>query len=159
MILTNSGGTTWEGDLPVCGTDPAGTYRTELYGAYVTGTGLDDPDLTFYRTNVVNGAYTVKRPASVTLNATPEPARKGATLTAKGVFSTDGKAAANTKVQIWFKADGSSAWTRKATVTTNAKGAYRATIKATASGTWKAVVPATGSRNEVVAYDAVTVRK
>ncbi|GAB7039862.1 MULTISPECIES: hypothetical protein [Catenuloplanes] len=158
-VLTNTGGTTWEGDLLVCGKDPAGTYRTELYGAYVTGTGLEDPDLAFFRTNVVTGAYTVKRPASVTLNATPEPVRKGAKLTAKGVFSTDGKAGANTKVQIWFKADGSSAWTRKATVTTNAKGAYSANVKATASGTWKAVVPATGSRNEVVAYDAVPIRK
>ncbi|MDP9799897.1 hypothetical protein J2S43_008409 [Catenuloplanes nepalensis] len=158
-LLTNTRGNVWEGDLLVCGKDPAGTYSTELYGAYVTGTGVNDPNLTYYRTNVTTGRYTVKRPASVTLNAAPEPVRKGTKLTAKGVFSTDGRAAANTKVQIWFKADGASAWSRQATVTTNAKGAYGRTFKATTSGTWKAVVPATGSRNEVVAYDAVRVRK
>ncbi|MDR7278724.1 hypothetical protein [Catenuloplanes atrovinosus] len=158
-LLTNTRGNIWEGDLVVCGKDPAGAYRTELYAAYITGTGLDDPNAALYRTNVVTGGYTVKRPASVTLNAAPEPVRKGAKITIKGTVTTDGRTAGNTKVQIWFKADGAADYTLRTTVTTDAKGAYRKTVKATTSGTWKVVVPGTGTRNEVAAYDAVKVKK
>ncbi|MFI5840329.1 hypothetical protein ACIA8K_11550 [Catenuloplanes sp. NPDC051500] len=158
-VLENSGGNTWDGDVTVCGADPAGTYRMELYGAYATGTGLDDPDFAVYRTNVVTTTFTVKRPATVTLNATPEPVKKGAKLTAKGTLTSDGRKLANTKVQVWFKADGANAWTLAGSAKTNASGAYTATFTAKASGTWKAVVPATGTRNETVAYDAVKVKK
>jgi hypothetical protein len=158
-VLANTGGTTWDGDVTVCGADPAGTYQMKLYGAYATGTGLDDPDVAVYRTNVATTTFTVKRPATVTLNAAPEPVRKGAKLTAKGTLTADGKKLANTKVQLWFKADGAAAYTLLGSAKTDASGSYSATFTAKASGTWKATVPATGTRNATAAYDAVKVKK
>ncbi len=158
-MLASTGGNTWSGDVTVCGSDAAGTYRMELYGAYATGTGLDDPDFAVYRTNVATTTFTVKRPATVTLNATPEPVKKGGKLTANGTLTSDGKKLANTPVQIWFKADGASAYTKAGTAKTDAKGAWSKTFTAKTSGTWKAVVPGTGTRNETVAYDAVKVGK
>lgn len=158
-VLENTGGNSWRGDVVVCGKDPAGTYRMELYGAYATGTGIDDPDLALYRTNVATTTFTVKRPAALTLNATPEPVRKGGKLTAKGTLTVDGRKPAGATVQVWFKADGAAAYTLIGSARTDAKGAYAKTVKAKSSGTWKAVVPANGTRNESVAYDAVKLKK
>lgn len=107
----------------------------------------------------MTGTYTVRRPASVTLDAGPEPVRTGARLTVRGTLSADGRPAANTAVQLWFRADGAAGHTFQTSVTTNAKGVYRRAVPAARSGTWKAVVPGTSTRAEGVAHDAVKVTR
>ncbi|MFI7290693.1 HtaA domain-containing protein [Streptomyces anulatus] len=82
-------------------------------------------------------------------NASPEPVRKGRTITVKGTLrSLDGiwKNASGQSVIILFKADGSSKWSKAATVRTNGKGVFSKGFTAKKDGTWKAQFKATSSR-------------
>ncbi|MFD4177494.1 HtaA domain-containing protein [Streptomyces anulatus] len=82
-------------------------------------------------------------------NASPEPVRKGRTITVKGTLrSLDGtwKNASGQSVIILFKADGSSKWSKLATVRTNGKGVFSKGFTAKKDGTWKAQFKATSSR-------------
>ncbi|MFD4125355.1 HtaA domain-containing protein [Streptomyces globisporus] len=82
-------------------------------------------------------------------NASPEPVRKGRTITVKGTLrSLDGtwKNTSGQSVGILFKADGSSKWTKLATVKTNSKGVFSKGFTAKKDGTWKAQFTATSSR-------------
>ncbi|MFI7325432.1 HtaA domain-containing protein [Streptomyces rubiginosohelvolus] len=82
-------------------------------------------------------------------NASPEPVRKGRTITVKGTLrSLDGtwKNASGQSVSILFKADGSSKWSKLATVKTNSKGVFSKGFTAKKDGTWKAQFTATSSR-------------
>ncbi|MGW9459221.1 HtaA domain-containing protein [Streptomyces globisporus] len=82
-------------------------------------------------------------------NASPEPVRKGRTITVKGTLrSLDGtwKNTSGQSVSILFKADGSSKWTKLATVKTNSKGVFSKGFTAKKDGTWKAQFTATSSR-------------
>ncbi|MFE6984465.1 HtaA domain-containing protein [Streptomyces griseus] len=82
-------------------------------------------------------------------NASPEPVRKGRTITVKGTLrSLDGtwKNTSGQSVSILFKADGSSKWSKLATVKTNSKGVFSKGFTAKKDGTWKAQFTATSSR-------------
>lgn len=82
-------------------------------------------------------------------NASPEPVRKGRTITVKGTLrSLDGtwKNASGQSVIVLFKADGSSKWSKLATVRTNGKGVFSKGFTAKKDGTWKAQFKATSSR-------------
>ncbi|MEV6476600.1 HtaA domain-containing protein [Streptomyces sp. NPDC051657] len=95
-------------------------------------------------------------------NASPEPVRKGRTITVKGTLrSLDGtwKNASGQSVIILFKADGSSKWSKLATVRTNGKGVFSKGFTAKKDGTWKAQFKATSSRLATTgAGDRVDVR-
>ncbi|MFD4236349.1 HtaA domain-containing protein [Streptomyces sp. NPDC058542] len=95
-------------------------------------------------------------------NASPEPVRKGRTITVKGTLrSLDGtwKNASGQSVIILFKADGSSKWSKLATVRTNGKGVFSKGFTAKKDGTWKAQFKATSSRlGTTGAGDRVDVR-
>ncbi|MFJ4609695.1 HtaA domain-containing protein [Streptomyces griseus] len=95
-------------------------------------------------------------------NASPEPVRKGRTITVKGTLrSLDGtwKNTSGQSVTILFKADGSSKWTTLATVRTNGKGVFSKGFTAKKDGTWKAQFKATSSRlGTTGAGDRVDVR-
>ncbi|MZG05003.1 HtaA domain-containing protein [Streptomyces sp. SID5614] len=82
-------------------------------------------------------------------NASPEPVRKGRTITVKGTLrSLDGtwKNTSGQSVSILFKADGSTKWSKLATVKTNSKGVFSKGFTAKKDGTWKAQFTATSSR-------------
>ncbi|NEB39475.1 HtaA domain-containing protein [Streptomyces sp. SID14515] len=82
-------------------------------------------------------------------NASPEPVRKGRTITVKGTLrSLDGtwKNTSGQSVSILFKADGSSKWSKLATVKTNSKGVFSKGFTAKKDGTWKAQFKATSAR-------------
>ncbi|MFJ7087625.1 HtaA domain-containing protein [Streptomyces griseus] len=82
-------------------------------------------------------------------NASPEPVRKGRTITVKGTLrSLDGtwKNTSGQSVSILFKADGSSKWSKLATVKTNSKGVFSKGFTAKKDGTWKAQFTATSAR-------------
>ncbi|MFD3638980.1 HtaA domain-containing protein [Streptomyces griseus] len=95
-------------------------------------------------------------------NASPEPVRKGRTITVKGTLrSLDGtwKNTSGQSVAILFKADGSSKWSTLATVRTNGKGVFSKGFTAKKDGTWKAQFKATSSRlGTTGAGDRVDVR-
>lgn len=102
------------------------------------------------------------RTAVSKFNASPEPVRKGRTITVKGTLrSLDGtwKNASGQTVIILFKADGSSKWSKLATVRTNSKGLFSKGFTAKKDGTFKAQFKATSSRlGTTGAGDRVDVR-
>ncbi|MFF8421019.1 hypothetical protein [Streptomyces sp. NPDC015680] len=108
--------------------------------------------------------FKVKRAATLTTDATPEPVKKGGTLTVTGKLSranwTDLKYHAFTKqvVKLQYKKPGGRYSTVK-TATTDSKGHLRTTVKATASGSWRWAFLGTTTTMKVVATgDAVTVK-
>ncbi|WP_327365340.1 hypothetical protein [Streptomyces sp. NBC_01217] len=108
--------------------------------------------------------FKVKRAATLTTDATPEPVRKGGTLTVTGKLSranwTDLKYHAFTKqvVKLQYKKPGGSYSTVK-TATTDGKGHLRATVKAAATGSWRWAFLGTTTTMKVVSTgDAVTVK-
>jgi hypothetical protein len=147
---------TYKGSLKLCGKYGAGKFEADVYGALVPegATGDDDVDVT----NVVTTGITVKRPATLSLNAGPEPVKKGKTVTSKGTLKIDGKVLSGASVKIYFKAKGASSYTYKGTAKTSSKGAYSKGFKATKSGTWKATYAGSTTRNSASATDAVAVK-
>ncbi|MFD5516713.1 hypothetical protein [Streptomyces sp. NPDC127066] len=77
-------------------------------------------------------------------NASPEPVRKGRTITCKGKLQhyTSGvwKAYAGQKVKILFKPKGSSGWYDMGNATTRADGTFGKGFTASKDGTWVAVL-------------------
>ncbi|MEU6746934.1 hypothetical protein ABZ914_12005 [Spirillospora sp. NPDC046719] len=74
-------------------------------------------------------------------NASPEPVKKGKTITVKGLLyrSMDQAGPApNAPVSIYFQAKGSSKWTQMAVVKTASNGWFSKTFKASQDGTWMA---------------------
>lgn len=89
------------------------------------------------------GTAKLQRISRVTVNATPEPAVKGRTLTVKGKLT---RADWNTgtyagykgqKVTLQFKAKGATAYTDVKTVTSGAGGALSTTVKASKDGSYR----------------------
>ncbi|MFB7243111.1 hypothetical protein CW362_37205 [Streptomyces populi] len=91
----------------------------------------------------VPGTAQVKRAARLTADATPEPVKKGATLTVKGALTrADWKNGKYTgykgqSVVLQFKAKGATAYKAVKTVTSGTAGALSTTVKASADGTYR----------------------
>lgn len=143
---------TYKGAAKFCGDFTAGRYTARVYG--VVAKKNED----YQTTNVVSKSIYLKRPSSLTLNATPEPVVKGKKLTAKGVLKVNGKVLSGTAVKIYFKATGVSTYTYRGAAKTNAKGVYTKAFTATKSGIWKAVYVGGSARNAASAVDAVAVK-
>ncbi|MEV3874151.1 calcium-binding protein [Streptomyces sp. NPDC049906] len=85
----------------------------------------------------------ILRAAKLTANASPEPVRRGATITVTGdltradwdAFADQGYAAQPVKLQ--YKKNGSSTWTTLKTVKTDRYGKLKTTVKATADGSYR----------------------
>lgn len=109
--------------------------------------------------------FTFKRQTSVTVNAAPEPVRKGGTLTVTGQLNRadwkTGRWAALGKqpVTLQFRRSGTTAFVNVKTVTSSTTGALRTTATATASGTWRYVYSGTSvSASSIATGDAVAVK-
>lgn len=145
---------TYRGSVKFCGSDLAGRYTAAVYGVFAPKEKEDG----FEQTNVVRKSIYLKRPSSLSLNATPEPVKKGKKLTAKGVLKVNGKVFSGATVKVYFKATGASAYTYKGAARTNAKGVYTKAFTATRSGVWKAVYAGSNARNAASAVDGVKVK-
>ncbi|BEL10652.1 hypothetical protein Q0Z83_088430 [Actinoplanes sichuanensis] len=143
--------TTYRATLPLCGTDRSGRYLAVVSGGVYTGPG----QATYIDPEFID--VFIKRPSRLTLNASPEPVRKGRKITAKGILKVDGKGYAAARVKVFFKANGASTWTYKGTAVTNAKGVYGKRFTAVRSGVWKAVYEGDLKREPAAAGDAVKV--
>lgn len=72
-------------------------------------------------------------------NASPEPVRKGKTITVQGTLKRDGKAYGKQGVKVYFEAKGSKKWTYAGRATTDKKGHFKHGFKAVKDGTWRVV--------------------
>jgi hypothetical protein len=76
-------------------------------------------------------------------NASPEPVKKGATITVKGRLHRDKNGVQgpgpHAPVYVYFKRAGTTTYTQVATATTDSNGWFKKTFKASVDGTWMAV--------------------
>ncbi|WP_017239349.1 hypothetical protein [Streptomyces sp. SS] len=90
----------------------------------------------------------LRRATALTLDAGPEPVRKGATLTATGRLtvanwnSNTWTSFANQPVQLQFCKSPCTAYTTVKTVTSTSTGSLRTTLAATSDGFWRWQYPA-----------------
>ncbi|MGC0376586.1 DUF5707 domain-containing protein [Streptomyces sp. SAI-229] len=93
-----------------------------------------------------NDSYTthrIQRASQLTVNASPEPVKKGKTITVTGKLSRanweTGKYAGYTgqPVKLQFRKKSSSTYTTVKTVKTNSKGELKTTVKASADGYYR----------------------
>lgn len=104
----------------------------------------------------------VRAPGRLTVDATPEPVKKGGTVTVAGKASRwDGygwKAAKRVTVRIYFDPAGSAGPKLKAKVTTTNAGKFSRKFKQTTSGTWVVKMEQTSKWTAATAKDSVRVR-
>ncbi|WAL96215.1 calcium-binding protein [Streptomyces sp. Je 1-369] len=116
----------------------------------------------------VEGAKTglrVQRAAKLTTNASPEPIKKGKTLTVTGALARanweTSKYAGYTKqsVKLQYKKKGASSYTTLKTIKSDTKGNLKTTVKASADGYFRYVFAGTSTTPSVTsAADFVDVR-
>ena len=123
-----------------------------LAGAWKVLAGAQDTDDNWTETDVA-GTANVKRYARVTVNASPEPVKKGRTITVTGKLTrADWESGTYTgyrgrTVQLQFRKKGSSVYTALKAVTSGVGGTLRITTKAKADGYYRFVftgTPTTG---------------
>ncbi|WP_060905883.1 hypothetical protein [Streptomyces scabiei] len=138
------------------GNGTAGTWKVFLgaYDLYANASYDDDVART-----------KIKRAAELTANASPEPVRKGKTITVTGKLSranwTTGKYAgyATQPVQLQFRKRGSSTYTTLKTVKTSSTGALSTTTRAGSDGYYRFVFAGTTTTGSAKATgDFVDVR-
>ncbi|GAB7103242.1 hypothetical protein JCM4814A_15560 [Streptomyces phaeofaciens JCM 4814] len=134
----------------------AGTWKV---CAGATGNDWD------YVSKDVAATVKVRRAARLTVNASPEPVKKGKTLTVTGGLTRASwetyKYAGYTgqPVKLQFRKKGTATYTTVKTVTTGSGGALKTTVKATTDGYWRwsfAGTPTTA--NATTTADYVDVR-
>jgi hypothetical protein len=146
------------------------------YGNYFTVDphDLDDSDAGSQRVVVTTAwaggsvttrtAFPILRAARLTADATPEPVRKGSTVTVRGTLTRahwESRRYAgylDRRVQLQFKPAGGS-YAPVATVTSRAGGSVRATVPARKDGCFRLVFPGSSTTTKVTsAPDCVDVR-
>jgi endo-1,4-beta-xylanase len=138
------------------------TARTGLYDVYVDGVQCSGAKLTAGSAAARIGSFRALSPTSLTVDATPEPVRRGATLTLTGTLRhlAAGRVQGyrGAPVVIEFQARGSDRWTTIATVTSGAGGTFTLRTPATAGGTWRARHTPDADHTASTATDAVEVK-
>lgn len=135
-----------------------GTYK-----AHVTLNWYDSADN--YREAVRDVSFTIRRPTSLTYNASPEPVKRGKSLTHKGQLKFDPYSfgemygAKGMTIKFYFRKNGSTSYVYKGSVVTGAGGKYSKKIVARDSGTWKAVYAGTAARQAQTKSDKVAVKR
>ncbi|MFF5358143.1 calcium-binding protein [Streptomyces scabiei] len=109
--------------------------------------------------------FTVRRLAGLTVNASPEPVRRNATLTVTGRLTrADWKTHRNTgysgrSVKLQFRRSGTAAYRTVKTVASGSGGTLRTTVGATADGHWRWTFAGNGTTSTARATgDHVDVR-
>jgi hypothetical protein len=141
--------------LYLCGYDDPGSYKLVTEVNWQDATGADQPAITH------TSSFSVKRPTSLTYNASPEPAKKGSYLTHSGRLMFDPYApgsmygASGITLTIAFKQAGTASYLTKGTVVTGAGGYYSKKLQTWADGTWRITYPGTSARQSQVKTDYV----
>ncbi|MEV6018350.1 MULTISPECIES: hypothetical protein [unclassified Streptomyces] len=125
----------------------AGTWKVAGFYGHVSLDSDDDGNhVSFdygYDMWGIPGTAQVKRAAKLSVNAGPEPVKKGGTLTVKGALTrADWNTGRYTGLKgqpaaLQFKAKGATAYKTVKTVTSGTAGALSTTVKATTDGTYR----------------------
>lgn len=127
---------------------------------YVDGTRVGSDD----RTDVATATSTVKAPASVTLDASPEPVEKGSTLKVRGKVTYRNAAWVATAVKdqdviVQFLPSSEEKWTAVGRVRTSSRGYYSLKATARTDGSYRTVFAGTSTINQATsASDYVDAR-
>lgn len=142
----------------LCGFDAPGRYRLETEVVWwddaISGAREAANSKTFY----------VKRPTTLTYNATPEPAKRGSNLAHKGrlMFDPFGYGGlygpAGQTLKISFKKAGTSTYVAKGTVKTTSGGYYSKKLRTDADGTWRVEYPTNNYRQTQTRGDYVDTK-
>lgn len=150
LTATRTAGTwtdgTWVATLSLPRESPAGKWTVRAFATDVAG-NISEPDTTY-------GTVLVRRATRFAdYNAGPEPAPAGTPLAFSGTLQryvpgTGWAAYGGVKVQLQFRAPGTTAWVPSGAVrTTDATGAYATPAPAaTATGAWRVTFAGTGTR-------------
>jgi hypothetical protein len=147
--------------------DGIGTFRYEATLEFTEWTDTDgdgwDDELNDVQRHAV-AKTVVKLPAKVSVNAAPEPVRKGRTITVTGKVTYRNadwatKPVRNQYVTVQRKAKGSSTWTYVGKDRTDSNGTYVVRTTARSDASYRAVYPGTSKVAKVVtSADYVDVR-
>ncbi|MGA4837844.1 calcium-binding protein [Streptomyces sp. G45] len=135
---------------------PAGTWYVDAFLV-----ANDDDSLLAQKA----ASFKVQRAAKLTVNASPEPVKKGKTLTITGAltranWSTQKYAAYGSQsATLEFKKKGATAYTAVKTVKADSRGNLKTTVKASVDGSYRYVFAGNSTTGAVKATgDAVDVR-
>ncbi|MYY11690.1 calcium-binding protein [Streptomyces sp. SID4919] len=110
-------------------------------------------------------SHKVVRAAKLTTNATPEPVKKGKTLTISGALTRASwdnlkyNGFASNSVKLQYKKKGAGTWTTVKTVKADSRGAVKTTVKASADGDYRFTYGGSGTTGSATSVaDFVDVR-
>ncbi|MEU9762430.1 DUF5707 domain-containing protein [Streptomyces sp. NPDC047985] len=135
----------------------AGTWK--VAAAALSGDGISATDNQSY------GKVRVQRASKLTVNASPEPVRKGKTITVTGKLSRANwetfkyQGYTGQPVKLQFRKKNSNTYTTIKTIKTNSTGNLKTTVKASVDGYWRYSFAGTSTTPAVTtAGDFVDVR-
>jgi hypothetical protein len=145
--------------------DPqADLYKNALAGTWKVAVQADGNDGNYVFLEEYSHAK-VKRAARLTVNAAPEPVKKGKTITVTGKLSRANwethtyRGYSTQSVKLQFRKKGSNTYTDLKTVKSSSTGTLRTTTKATVDGFYRFVFTGTGTTGTAKTYgDFVDVR-
>ncbi|MFF2846985.1 DUF5707 domain-containing protein [Streptomyces sp. NPDC058001] len=126
----------------------AGSWKTSVFAQANDGDYIDKDNAKTWR---------LQRASKLTVNASPEPVKKGKTLTVTGALTRANweslKYAGYTQqsVQLQFRKKGSSTYSTIKTIKSDTKGNLKTTVKASTSGYWRYVFAGTSTTPAVKA--------
>ncbi|MFD4023936.1 calcium-binding protein [Streptomyces sp. NPDC058576] len=117
-------------------------YSNDTAGTWYVDAWVDAYDGDFVWTEKAK-SFKLQRASKITANASPEPVKKGKTITVTGkltranwdTFKYHGYS--NQSVKLQFKKKGAKSYTTVKTVKTSSTGALKTTVKASADGHWR----------------------
>lgn len=118
-------------------------YKNALAGTWHVAVGVLSGDSSSFYWNDYQTTHRVQRFSKLTVNASPEPVKKGATITATGKLSRanweDHKYHGYTvqPVALQFRKKDSSTYTTVKTIKTNSTGELKTTVTASTDGYWR----------------------
>ncbi|GAA3843832.1 hypothetical protein ACFS5L_20115 [Streptomyces phyllanthi] len=140
--------------------EDAGSWKVAAFAVAFNGENLEDPDLSKVGVAVQDPAAAsvkLQRYSKLTVNASPEPVKKGKTITVTGKLTRanwdTGKYAGytNQSVKLQYKKKGASSYSDVKTVKSGSGGALKTTVKATADGYFRYVFAGTSTTPAVKA--------
>lgn len=149
---------TYSDSVMLCGFHAPGKYRLDTEVVWWDDAISDTRQANNSKT------FSVKRPTSLTYNATPEPVKRGKSLTHKGrlLFDPYGYGGfygpKGVTLKISFKKSGTAKYVAKGSVVTTKGGYFSKKLRTTADGTWRVEYPATSARQTQLKYDYVDTK-
>ncbi|WP_406400301.1 DUF5707 domain-containing protein [Streptomyces uncialis] len=145
--------------------DPRAKLANKDAGSWkVAGLAIDDTVQVIAFVENYKSAKVV-RAAKLTANATPEPVKKGKTLTISGALTRASwdnlkyNGFASNSVKLQYKKKGAGAWTTVKTVKADSRGTVKTTVKASADGDYRFTYGGSGTTGSATSVaDFVDVR-